>query len=378
MRSLHIISIYIIATILTGCSDDSLTPAPEPAPEAVHRNLLIYMVSNNSLGTSNFDQYDINEMMAAAKEGFGDNRVLLFRAATDRTQTLNEVTPEGLVTLATYDSSISAISPERIQAVISDSRTLAPADDYALVLWSHSDAWLSPTSGSDASQQRSFGDDGGKHLAIPDLASALEPWEFSYIYFDCCYMANVETLYEMRHCADWAVASAIELPAAGMNYTVNLPLLLLPEPDLTGAARATYNYYNALTDENRTCAMSVVNLKALDQLAAVTRELYLNAEAPGNDYSPQRFDPLSKEGYLFDLADYIDAHSQMEAELLDRWHSALENAVVYRAATPKIWGLYEINAHCGLSTYILPSASYASTRGYDTLQWWTDVASAKF
>lgn len=374
MHWLRITIIGIVASLLTACGDSD-TPIPEP--QQSQRMILIYMVANNSLGTNQFDLLDINEMVEAARKGFGDNKVILFRSDTGSNQTLSEVTPEGLVTLTTYDSSESALSPTRIHQVIADSRRLAPADDYGLVLWSHADGWLAPAGNTDASQHRSFGDDRGRHLSIPSLAKALEPWRFHFIYFDCCYMANVESLYEMRHCADWAIASAIELPARGMDYTANLPLLLQPVPDLIGAARATFNHYDSYDDYRRTCAMSVIDLGALEELSAATRRIYANSSAPDPSYNPQRFSTTSS-CYLFDLGDYIDARRNADPDDLERWHSALDKAVIYSAATPSIWGNLPINAHCGLSTYIISSPSQSSTRGYDTLQWWSDVASTLF
>lgn len=381
---MHLIRIIffvgLIATLFTGCGDDD-NPVIPPEPATSPRTLLVYMVSNNSLGKEGYDRRDIDEMIKAAQNGWPENcRVLLFRAPADESQTLNEVTADGLVTLRTYDSSTSAIAPERISTVISDSRTLAPADDYGLVLWSHANGWLTPVEGSDVTKRRSFGDDGGKQIAIPDLAATLEPWKFSYIYFDCCYMSNIESLYELRHCADWAVASAIELPADGMNYSINIPLLLSSTPDLIGAADATFNIYNSMSGMMRTCAMAVINMNALEPLAQITRQVYEQALSPDANYSPQPFSIPSKGSncYLFDLADYIDAHRNVDTDLLNRWHLALNDAVAYHNATPYLWSSIQIKAHCGLSTYILLSPENYTTYGYDTLQWWNDVASAKF
>ncbi len=366
--------IVIVAALLWGCDGDDA-----PKVESTNRMILIYMAANNNLGSAGYDQSDIDEMVIAAKQGWGDNRVLLFHATDQRTQTLQEITATGISTLKTYDPAISSLAPERISQVIADSRRLSPAKDYGLVLWSHADGWIAPLDGSNASQRRSFGSDNGKQLDIPTLARTLEPWGFSFICFDCCYMANVESLYEMRRCTRWVTASAIELPAPGMRYDINLPLLLAPEPDLVGSAQATFNYYDSLSGSYRTCAMSVVDLQAMPQLAAATRAIYAAAHEPDASYTPQRFMPAGlRSCYLYDFADYIEAHGGIDPQLMSNWRSALESAVVYAAATPSIWSTVAINAHCGLSTYILQSATDATTRGYDNLQWWTDVASTKY
>lgn len=368
--------IVIVSALVWGCDDDH---ASSPPTGNTNRMILIYMAANNNLGSQGYDQSDIDEMVIAAQRGWGDNRVLLFHATDQRTQTLEEITTGGIQTLVTYDPNTSSLDPERISQVIADSRRISPADDYGLVLWSHADGWIAPLDGSNAGQRRSFGSDNGKQLDIPTLARTLEPWGFNFICFDCCYMANVESLYEMRRCARWVTASAIELPAPGMRYDINLPLLLAPEPDLVGSAQSTFNYYNSLSGSYRTCAMSVIDLQAMPQLAAATRAIYASAHEPDASYTPQRFMPAGlRTCYLYDFADYIEAHDGIDPQLMSNWQSALESAVVYAAATPSIWDAVAINAHCGLSTYILRSATDATTRGYDNLQWWADVTSTKY
>ena len=59
-------------------------------------------------------------------------------------------------------------------------------------------------------------------MNVTTLARVLEDENFSFIYFDCCFMMSVETLYEMRNTAPVIAGSVTELPVDGMPYHLNL------------------------------------------------------------------------------------------------------------------------------------------------------------
>ncbi len=59
-------------------------------------------------------------------------------------------------------------------------------------------------------------------------------------------------------------------------------------------------------------------------------------------------------------------------------NEALAKAVLYKANTPYMWNSLRLNAHCGLSTFIVNTESDADTKGYKQLKWWHDVVSYKF
>ena len=55
-------------------------------------------------------------------------------------------------------------------------------------------------------------------MTIPQLREALEGISFSFIYFDSCFMGNIESLYELRNNASAIVASPTEVLTEGMPY----------------------------------------------------------------------------------------------------------------------------------------------------------------
>ncbi|MDE6490143.1 MAG: hypothetical protein K2L49_03185, partial [Muribaculaceae bacterium] len=220
--------------MLNACTSDE---QPVLDSNQVSRTILVYIAATNSLGASSNayrDQADIQEMLeAAASSGFNGGRVIVYHHGYKSTNpVLLEITPEGAIELKAYDTAVSSMDASRMADVISDARTAAPADEYGLILWSHGSGWLED--GIDQSTEAySFGEDrewlenssyrktAMNVTTLADLLGNDRP--FSFIYFDCCYMAGIEVVYELRNATDYIVASATELPADGMRYDLNLP-----------------------------------------------------------------------------------------------------------------------------------------------------------
>lgn len=402
MNSVRFLKIWVCALLLlplASCGDDE-EPQPqedsqeswkpgEPPVECA-RTLLIYMAADNSLGLNRFDRSDMDEMELAASEMPADSRVLVYHDASSGDPELLEFSQSGWRHIKDYpgnDSGVRATSPERMEEVFSDMRAVAPAHAYGLVLWSHGSGWDEQSTSRSQVQRRSFGQDyragensAGSTMSIPTLASALEGQGFDFVYFDCCFMATVETAYELRRCVNYIVGSTTELPADGMPYDINLPKLAAATPDLIGAAAATFEHYDALTGTSRWCTMSVIDCSQLDALASATRAAMATATCmpartevqPYTTYSPCR---------VFDFADYIEKSLPADADALERWRNALDRVVIYKANTPCIYedGMSRrtimLNSYSGLSSYVLECADDAQTAGYSRLQWWRDVAS---
>lgn len=383
------LSCLLAALGFSGCHSDE---PPTPGPEALaSRTVLVYMVANNNLGTSGFDASDLAEMLEGVEAGaLGPNgRLLVFHEPSDASvPALKEITPEGVVELISYPAETCGVEEATMRTVLADMKAQAPARSYGLVLWSHATGWIEDgiaddeaRAGSSLATPLSFGASGRKKMNITSLARTLRGQGLDFLYFDCCYMMGVESLYELREAAPVMAGSPTELPSAGMPYDKTLPFFFSEgEADLEGAARTTFDHYNAQTGSARTCTMSVVHTAALPRLAAATRAIYATASAgmPGGGFIPQRYSAVSVERCnYFDFAQYVRRLAAgADPGLLDEFESALSEAVAYEAATPYLWSAVALTDHSGLSTYILPSYSSASDRGYGTLAWWKDVASA--
>ncbi|MDE6527872.1 MAG: hypothetical protein K2L78_02350 [Muribaculaceae bacterium] len=388
-----IIALLCMLPFVSACSGDEPAPEPDPQPAEVGRTVLVYMVARNSLGTYDFDTDDIREMSEAARNGaFGKNRLILFHSTYGSAPSLKEVTPDGVKVLKSYSQSFSAVESRNMSAVIADVKAVAPARRYGIVLWSHADGWMQTGISDVDGRKRAFGDDGGKCMNVTTLANVLRGEDFDFVYFDCCFMGGVEVAYQLRDVTGRVVASPSELPSPGMPYDKTLPFLMADEADVAGAAKATFDSYNALTGNARTCTMTVVDTGLLPDLAEKVRELYMMHPQLGSVADVQQFAGVRSSFYnrYFDLGHYMELLSRGEDAYSEACRAASEmlgRCVVYSDATPYLWEHdafnsigYEVKVdnYSGLSTFILQNPSMSTVSGYDELDWYRDVASALF
>ncbi len=388
------VMIFPIAFGVQSC-DNSDEPNVPTLKEA-DRTILVYMVSNNNLGTDGADSRDIKEMIEGkASSGISNTRVLIFHKYryTENGERkiavqLNEITPFGIDTLRIYDNNEYAVSIKRMRDVIADVKTLAPAKSYGMVFWSHASGWLQDGIVEETTiPARSFGyDEYGnsepKRMNITSLHEAIHDADLDFIYFDCCYMGSIETVYELRDCAPYIISSPCEIPGEGMPYNTVLPILSdtsLPLENMAvTAAQTTFTYYDKnFVRGDCPNTLSVVRTDALENLAAITRSIYEKAEKLyDSSCTYQRF-TKSTPCYYFDFGQYVETICKEDADLA-QWRDALAKAVVYAEASPWVWSTIKIEHYCGLSSYIPTSTTSQTTNKYNTLSWYADVASALF
>ena len=396
MRHISILTLLALLSIsMTSCHDEP--GGGDDSGQDIRRTVLVYQVAANNLGDSSYDQMDIQEMVVGAREGAlpSDCSLLVYNSRNKQGAHLLEITRTGIDTLKTYGTDILSVDSRRMLEVFDDMEALRPASDYGLVLWSHGSGWLQDGIADDndtSIQPLSFGSEGrpGKTMNITTLANTIAKGpKLSFLYFDCCYMASVETLYELRHSTPYIVASATELLVYGMPYDKNIACFFAENtPDLIEAAENTFTLYNNESGSNRTCTMSVIDTSRLDELAQATAAIYKAADAslPAG-YSPQRFMSYHVTPcYYYDFGDYVKALCLTDGkerfdgaeELFAAYSETLSEAVLYAKATPYLWNSVPLTHHCGLSTNILQSESNASVKNYYTLSWYSDVAKELF
>lgn len=371
-------------------------PGTDPEPELKGRTVLVYMVANNSLGTMyHCDEADLQEMLKAVSDGLpADCRLLVYhnppRCSESNPCVLIDVTASGLKTLKTYDFAEEgeSVTTERMQEVIADMKSLAPAADYGLVLWSHADNWLGNSSATDT-RYRGFGQDGNFRMSVPTLARTLEGERFAFLYFDCCLMGNVEPLYEVRNLAPLAVASPTELGIDGMPYHWNVPVMfdssISDEEKCKQMAANTFRYYQNHQEEctgscyykTSECQMTVVRLDNLDALADATRKIMATVDdLPYTLTGVQSYSGRGSDWGAHDMDALMEYYTTDDnRELLTAWRDELARTVISSHFTKEAIGSLTINRYCGLGAFGMTDVSDQYYRGYNTLKWWTDVVS---
>ena len=383
--TLHTILSFCITFLLLSCSSNE---EPKPEKKPTKRTILVYMVANNNLAS--YAEQDLNEMRIGAKTyGFNDGRLIVYHASSTAA-TLKEVNADAegtITTLKSYENEKTySTEAERMKQVIDDVMKLAPAQDYGLILWSHADAWREtanskalPINNMNIAAPLSFGYDRSKSMKISTLANVLNNYNFSFIYFDCCHMASVEVAYELRNATDYIVASGTELHASGMPYNVNVKPLFEDVPDLEEACNNTFNYYNSQIGISRTCSMSLIDTRHINELAQVSKEIFKAGIFP-EDLNIQSYIRLQagfKYSFLNDMQQYMHAISPNET-LSQQWDLALSQVVKFSACTPSVFNQLTINHYCGIGCYIVNDLSDALVDGYTQQSWWKDVACHHF
>lgn len=378
----------VASLVLASCKDDStpqVQPNPEPPTEPeqpLGTAVLVYMVADNSLGTGRYDVADLDEMQQAVDAGVlkdGD-RLLVYRnrRGTDagKPPVLIEMkqgaAPDTLVKYAD-DPSIYSTDPERMQEVLNTFVNEIPAQYRGLVFWSHATGWISDKGAR--APQKSWGSDRGVKMSMPSLAKGLEGKQFDFIYFDCCHMMTVEGLYEIRANADLFAGSVTEIPAAGMPYDLTLPHFFSPDgPDVLGAAKETFNHYDAMSGADRTCTISVVKASTLDNLAACTMMLLSTGAVEGLSTTQYQQYSRSFSYRLYDFGQWACSLTPTDDAMLQQWEDALSQAIIFAAATPTVFEQLALNHYSGLACGIPKDFDEAEQQGFTALKWWTDVA----
>lgn len=391
LRFLATILSLLFLGIIVGCSDNQPDTPDNPEtpgkPDPVRRTVLVYMVADNSLGTYDFDKIDIREMLeGASNKGIAeDSRWLVYHAPKYGSPKLIEITANDSTTLKTYPRGGSA-TLGRMTEVLDDVVTYSPASSYGLVLWSHASNWIVDGVEEDREVATlSFGIDGSgaaaQKMDIATLRYAMLNRNIDYVYFDACFMGSVEVAYELRDACNYVIASPSELPSDGMPYQQNMVCLTDGSVDaLVNAAQNTFDYYNAiLLPYYRTCTMSVIDTRVLERLAQATAAIYKLTPLPhpGTLITNYRADISTVEDAI-DFGEYVNAlaeSSSIDPALISEFNAALEDAVVYKDATEKLWNKYPIYHASGLSTYVFDTPAGFAVSGYDTLRWAKDVVS---
>ena len=132
----HRIILFLgIVILFSGCANED-----EPEQGPVNRTVLIYMLSNNNLGsTYRFDTQNINDMLqVAASGGLNGGNLIIYRDGYDTNPQLiqikkNESGSAEKAIIKEYPDRNSATT-EVMRSVIDETKELFPAKEYGLSL----------------------------------------------------------------------------------------------------------------------------------------------------------------------------------------------------------------------------------------------------
>lgn len=363
---------------LTDNPQATQTISVSQLPAIASQTVLLYMpgTSLNSYYIANIE--GIRRIISSEIPGNG--RILICTQPTTASDkaTLGEIYYDAaehtniFKEIKNYDPFI-ANQTEFVQQLLTDVAQVAPAQRYGLIIGSHGKAWLpagkSITARSlgdtstdentfvpmpNALPTRGFGDP-SREMDIAQLAEAIaaQTYRLDWIIFDACFMANIETLYDLRTSANRIIASPIEIMAAGFPYDRLIPQLFADNGNkcnLAGACETFYDFYmndwESIPSNAQSGCISLAVTAELESLADVVRRINATNPASYNRDALQSYEGIYSQGganshIFYDFGNFIEAICT-DQTLLTEFQNTMERAFPSetRFNTPLFYSAY--------------------------------------
>lgn len=389
--------------VMAGCHKDSPSTPDIPA-ESAEKVVLAYLISNNN--STNLDSYLKNNIrwMYEGLAGLDKAASLLvfyrpwstdniltapciLRFSTDGKGHINdedaltgeELTNDNVLRRAVVvkeytDNPFFATSPTTMQTVLSDMKNAVPATKYGLIFGSHATSWLK---GYRTISSRSFGDDKGYSINLPEMATAITNAfggkKAEFILFDACMMGTAEVFYELRNTTTYCVASTLESPLHGLPYDTFFQTLYNDSTDYQQVIDNTI----AFNKKNQTWGTySLVDCRKMEQLAQAVQEEILANPTTAKSVPYTDSSQLLQYGYgstfryfSFDVLEFIKLLN--DGIVPDSFQKVFDETVLYKNSLSDKTYLKENNRFCGMGMY-LPDRGIKSAwdEYYPALEWY--------
>ena len=403
------------------------TSSRVPTPE--RRNVLIlYSAGFNSL--SNYLNEDIKDLQTGWLPGpnRGDNILLVYSHTTAKRGTYSTPNPPTLTrlsqdldgntvldTLVRYPAETYSATAEQLHKVLSYVKETFQANSYGMIFSSHATGYVpagfytSPSSykfqekterlyrggfrdyvstpvpyvepeydpslpavksvGQD--QVGTYGNYLSYEIEIDDFVNAI-PMKMEYILFDACLMGGVEVAYEFKDKCKYIGFSQTEVLAEGFNYqTLTTHLLGSDRPDPEAVCYDYFQQYDIKKDPvYRSATISMVDCSRMEALAKVCKDIFgkYNTQISTLNYNLVQCYFRFTDHWFYDLEDIVTKAGATQQEL-DELRAALDECIVYKAATPSFMQAFDINTHSGLSMYLPSHGNSELNKYYRTLEW---------
>lgn len=386
---------------LLGSCKPEPTPEPDPPvnpwerPMLKSHTLIFYFMGSGS-GLETFMDAGISKVLNAAADVVSENtHIAIFYDRGNYTRLTEVVYEDDRIKqkmIKEYNSvTTQSTDPKFMSEVIELIKTEMPAESYGLVFSSHGGGWV-PSEIFDSymmsmpAQERErrrtapltkfFGQDDDDYMEIPELAEALGNHEFDYILFDACFMSSIEALYDLRHAADYIVASPAEVLGAGFPYETVIPLLFRETHCLEAVAGCFVDFFR-----NESATVAVVQTDKLEALAQSMRQILVTAGDKTVDVSDiQGYEGFAPHLY-FDLEHYVETLAS--GKELENFRRTLDEMVIFTDHTDKFYsdygpdkGYIPLSRSCGVSCHV-KTAEYPDTHAAYLNTEWAKTIGAK-
>ena len=384
LGSVFMLLCMFVAATLVSCSKEG--DDPDDTPSTKEKTIFVYMPwTGSAVDLYNFFENNIDDMKKGIIEqkGLKNTRLLILIANDPNKSHLIEVTYRNGKcyddTLKTYNDG-AMNTPSKMSSLLNEVAKIAPAPIYSMMIGSHGVGWIYTGSTSRSMlhsieadrarnkmlglpitrQTRYFGGS-DIQMNIDDLAEGIRNsnmHHLQFLLFDDCYMANIETAYELRNVTDYLIGCPTEIMGHGMPYYEMWKYLASIQPDYGKAVDGFYNFYSNYEIGNvkyHYGTISVTDCRKVDNMMQVLTAINSRYRIGRNvDSNLQVLDGYRPAAF-FDFADYIHRLCNNNTVLKGQFDKALAELVPYERHTAMYFsslteaGEHIINTCCGLT-----------------------------
>ena len=374
-------------------------------PPAEANHTLMYCFLGTSL--SSYFRTNLEDATKAINTGIlgNNNRVIFFRQESKYSGYIGEIYYDGTERrLKDINISSTLMKPEELGNIIADMAEFAPAKRYGIVFAGHGQGWITREiiqndkdistfslgynpwiQAAGAETTRAFGES-NVQLNIKEVASAIEysAVELDYILFDACFMSNIETVYDLRHLANYIIASPCEIMGKGFPYHRTLPFLFKDggkTTDYIGAAKSYHDFYkNEYQGSGRCGSITVFDCSKVDALADATQKAMVGAiDKNSPDYMISHLQTYEGQSlhHFFDFGQWINYIARND-EALANFNARLDECVIATYTLDTFYSAYgsygshkiDLDVYTGVTTSA-PTLAYPN--GWKETNWYKEV-----
>ena len=384
LGSVFMLLCMFVAATLVSCSKEG--DDPDDTPSTKEKTIFVYMPWTGSVQSLyDFFVNNIKDMKKGIVEQGGlnnTNLLVLIANSIDKSHLINVTYRNGKCyndTLKTYDDGAMNTS-DKMTDLLNKVAEVAPARIYSMMIGSHGVGWIYAEKVSESVQRRIAADrDRNKAMGLPitrqsryfgggavqmnidDLAEGIRRSKVNhlqFLLFDDCYMANIETAYELSRVTDYLIGCPTEIMGHGMPYREMWKYLAPIHPDYGKAVEGFYNFYSNYEIENvkyHYGTISVTDCRKVDNMMQVLTAINSRYRIGRNvDSNLQVLDGYRPAAF-FDFADYIHKLCARDANLIRKFDAALLQLIPFERHTAQYYssltnnGAHIINTCCGLT-----------------------------
>ncbi len=402
--------LYLLGLLVVALSFSSCTEEAEDVTSINQQTTIVFMPWSGTASNSGLYSYFLQNLDsiegAIKKTGSMSNRVVVFLSTSSSESTLYEITLVNKeiqhTTLKTYSGNLYTTA-DGIAQILNDVKSDAFALNYGMIIgchgmgWTYKEDWTNyPYNAKPRFQQTASAKSttGSKvpyyptrfYGSVSDLdnyATNIETLEqgianagmkMQYVLFDDCYMANIETAYQLKDVTNFLIGSTSEIMAVGMPYQTIWSSLATATPAYESVTSAFNTFYSNYDPPCGT--LSVIDCRKLDKLAEMMRRINDTYTFDSSQLdSLQVLDGFS-QGIFYDMKDYVvhlcknnDMLNDFSADLQQVVKSAVHTDSVYSALYPFSGQYIKIKQFSGI-TISDPSINSVALKGKEKTAWW--------